>query len=181
MAMRRPQGNRRWALFPRLLLGLSVKMNLDGEALTNQLLICDFNVLANRFGPHAARDQPCSSGLIRFWNSSNDASPLIFSPLMKKVGVESTFSTSVAYFWSATSLSSSALSLRQVSTCCWLSPACLPIRVSASVVFFITQSPCERNSRSVTARYLPASPLAMQRDSIEPAAALMSSGNSRKM
>ena len=34
---------------------------------------------------------------------------------------------------------------------------------------------------SVTAKYFAASPLAMQRDSIEPAAALMSSGNSRKM
>src|SRR6185437_16350498 len=40
---------------------------------------------------------------------------------------------------------------------------------------------CERNNRSVTAKYFCASPLAMQRASIEPAAALTSSGNSRKM
>jgi hypothetical protein len=31
-------------------------------------------------------------------NSSNEASPLMTSPLMKKVGVEFTFSTSAAYF-----------------------------------------------------------------------------------
>jgi hypothetical protein len=53
-------------------------------------------------------DQLFSSGLIFFANSSNEASPLIFSPLMKKVGVESTFKTSLAYFWSAAILSSSA-------------------------------------------------------------------------
>ena len=35
---------------------------------------------------------------MRFSNSSNEVSPLIISPLMKKVGVEFTFSTSVAYF-----------------------------------------------------------------------------------
>src|ERR1700726_3176968 len=43
-------------------------------------------------------NQLFSSGLIFFANSSNEVSPLIFSPLMKKVGVESTFSTSAAYF-----------------------------------------------------------------------------------
>jgi hypothetical protein len=53
-------------------------------------------------------NQLFSSGLIFLANSSNEVSPLIFSPLMKKVGVESTFSTSLAYFWSATSLSSKA-------------------------------------------------------------------------
>src|SRR5512142_629690 len=37
-----------------------------------------------------------SSDLIFLSNSSNEVSPLIFSPLMKKVGVESTFSTSAA-------------------------------------------------------------------------------------
>jgi hypothetical protein len=111
MAMRRPQGNRRRRLFPRLLLGLSVKMNLDGEKLANQLLNSGLRLLpndSNSVWSRAARDQPCSSGLIRFWNSSSEVSPLIFSPLMKKVGVESTFSTSLAYFWSATSLSSKA-------------------------------------------------------------------------
>jgi len=39
-----------------------------------------------------------SSDLIRLSNSSNEVSPLIISPLMKKVGVEFTFSTSLAYF-----------------------------------------------------------------------------------
>src|ERR1700738_1711431 len=52
--------------------------------------------------------QLLSSDLIRLSNSSNEASPLILSPLIKKVGVESTFSTSPAYFWSAAILSSSA-------------------------------------------------------------------------
>ena len=46
-------------------------------------------------------NQLFSSALIRLSNSSNEVSPLIFSPLTKKVGVESTFSTSEAYFWSA--------------------------------------------------------------------------------
>src|ERR1700722_20886969 len=39
-----------------------------------------------------------SSDLIRLSNSSNEVSPLIISPLMKKVGVELTFSTSLANF-----------------------------------------------------------------------------------
>jgi hypothetical protein len=49
-------------------------------------------------------DQPAlpgqllSSDLIFLSNSSNEVSPLILSPLMKNVGVESTFSTSLAYF-----------------------------------------------------------------------------------
>jgi hypothetical protein len=46
----------------------------------------------------AAIDQLFSSDLIFLSNSSNEASPLITSPLMKKVGVEFTFSTSLAYF-----------------------------------------------------------------------------------
>src|ERR1700761_858114 len=121
MAAARQRGNRRGPLFPRLLLGLSAKMNLDAETLRKQRLRTDVTSLMNGCARHCgcdATNQPCNSGLIRFWNSSNEVSPLIFSPLMKKVGVESTFSTSLAYFWSATSLSSSALSLRQVSTCC---------------------------------------------------------------
>src|SRR6202158_5919467 len=131
------------------------------------------------FRPAGTPDQLFSSGLISLSKSSNETAPLTISPLMKKVGVELTFSTSLANFWSATILSSRAWSLRQSSTACWLRPACLPIRVRVSVVFFITQSFCCLNSMSVTAKYLPASSLAMQRDSIEPAAALMSSGNSR--
>src|SRR5579872_814138 len=42
--------------------------------------------------------QLLSSALIRLSNSSNEVSPLIMSPLMKKVGVEFTLSTSEAYF-----------------------------------------------------------------------------------
>src|SRR5258705_13939267 len=53
------------------------------------------------------------------------------------------------------------------------------MRVSVSVVFFTTQSFCCLNRRSMTAKYFGASSLAMQRASMEPAAALMSSGNSR--
>src|ERR1700759_966428 len=124
MTAGRSRGNRRRPLFPRLLLGLSVKMNLDAEQLANQLLNNGLSRRLEAFRAYAVCNQPCSSGLIRFWNCSNEVSPLIFSPLMKKVGVESTFNTSLAYFWSAISLSSSALSLRQVSTCCWLRPAC---------------------------------------------------------
>src|SRR3954452_16502879 len=159
--MARPgrEGNRPRGLFPRLLRGLSVA---DGSGHQPELT-----------------DQLFSSDLILLSNSANEVSPLILSPLMKKVGVESTFSTSLAYFWSAAILSSSAWSFRHSSIACWLRPACLPIRISISVVFFNTQSFCCLNSMSITAKYLPASSLAMQRASIEPAAALMSSGNSR--
>jgi hypothetical protein len=54
------------------------------------------------------QNQLFSSALMRLLNSSNEVSPLIFSPLIKNVGVESTFNTSLAYFWSAAILSSSA-------------------------------------------------------------------------
>ena len=53
------------------------------------------------------RNQLFSSGSICLLNSSNEVSPFSISPLMKKVGVEFTFSTSLAYFWSAAILSSS--------------------------------------------------------------------------
>ena len=43
-------------------------------------------------------NQLFSSGLISLSKSSNVAAPLTISPLMKKVGVELTFSTSLAYF-----------------------------------------------------------------------------------
>src|SRR3979411_2749690 len=157
MARPGPEANRRAGLFPRLLQGLRDCMKPAGQH-PNQLF---------------------RSELILLSNSSNEISPLSISPLMKKVGVELTFSTSLANFWSAAILSSSAWSLRQSSTACWLRPACLPIRVRVSVVFFITQSFCCLNSMSMTAKYFPASSLAMQRASIDPAAALMSSGNSR--
>jgi hypothetical protein len=48
--------------------------------------------------PVAPIGQLFSSDLIRLSNSSNVVSPLIISPLMKKVGVELTFSTSLANF-----------------------------------------------------------------------------------
>ena len=53
----------------------------------------DHGLLPDRTKTTAAGliDQPFSSGSIFFWNSSNEVSPLIFSPLTKKVGVESTF------------------------------------------------------------------------------------------
>src|ERR1700691_1615247 len=50
----------------------------------------------------------------------------------------------------------------------------LPRSWRVSGVFFITQSACCLNSKSTTVKYFPESPLAMQRASIEPAAALMS-------
>src|ERR1700737_965349 len=138
----------------------------------------DLQPLAGVFA--VGRDQLFKNDLIFLSNSSNDASPLIISPLTKKVGVELTFSTSPAYFWSAVILSISAWSLRQSSTACWLKPACLPIRVRVSAVFFTTQSFCCLNRRSTTAKYFPGSSLAMQRASIAPATALTSSGHSRK-
>lgn len=143
MALRWREGNQRKGLFPRLLLGLSAKMNLDGDTPENQLLSSDLifllnssngradhnHVVTNEKGrgfPDLSRlfrnvtvrlhlveksagyaDQlPFNSGLIFFSNSSIEVSPLIRSPLMKKVGVESTFKTSLAYFWSAAILSS---------------------------------------------------------------------------
>jgi hypothetical protein len=61
--------------------------------------------LRDRINP--GPNQLFKKDLIFLSNSSNDVSPLIFSPLTKKVGVESTFSTSPAYFWSAVIFSSS--------------------------------------------------------------------------
>jgi hypothetical protein len=58
--------------------------------------------------PFGRKNQLFSSDLILLSNSSNEVSPLIISPLMKKVGVELTFKTSFANFWSAAILSSSA-------------------------------------------------------------------------
>jgi len=52
--------------------------------------------------------QPFSRGVIFLENSSKVCSPRSISPLMKKVGVELTLSTSLANFWSAAILSSSA-------------------------------------------------------------------------
>src|SRR5215475_4821377 len=152
------EGQPRAAAFPKPFVGVIGECESTARKLPNQL----FN-----------------NDLMRLSNSSKLCSPFTISPLMKKVGVEFTFSTSLAYFWSAAILSSSAWSFRQASTCCWDRPACLPMRIKVSVVFFSTHSFCWRNSMSTTAKYLPASSLAMQRASIEPAAALTSSGNSR--
>src|SRR5258708_33387505 len=72
--------------FPRLLRGLQGDVGSGLPERPNQL----FN-----------------SALIRLSNSSNEVSPRIISPLRKKVGVELTFSTSLANFWSSAILSSS--------------------------------------------------------------------------
>jgi len=73
------------------------------EALVRRLLLD----LSARMNPHAP-NQLFSIELMRFENSSKLCSPLSISPLMKKVGVDCTFSTSAAYFWSAAILSSNA-------------------------------------------------------------------------
>jgi hypothetical protein len=73
------------------------------EALVWRLLLD----LSARMNPHAP-NQLFSIALMRFENSSKLCSPLIISPLMKKVGVDCTFSMSAANFWSAAILSSSA-------------------------------------------------------------------------
>ena len=65
MALRWRQGNQRGRLFPRLLLGLSAKINLDRDLLENQLL---------------------RSGLIFLSNSSNGAPLGAASPGKKKAG-----------------------------------------------------------------------------------------------
>jgi hypothetical protein len=62
--MRRPQGNRPMSLFPRLLLGLSVKMNLDGERLANQLFSNGLSLLSNRLSGGLAK-RPVPAGLTR--------------------------------------------------------------------------------------------------------------------
>jgi len=51
-----------------------------------------------RIRPARAPNQLFRSDLIFLSNSSNEVSPLTISPLMKKVGVELTFSTSLANF-----------------------------------------------------------------------------------
>jgi hypothetical protein len=104
MAVVGPGSNRAQPLFPRLLLGLSAKMNLDRESALERLL--EVPVAFGGAVPDP-NQLPFSTALILLANSSNDVSPLIFSPLMKNVGVESTFNTSLAYFWSAAILSSS--------------------------------------------------------------------------
>src|ERR1700741_5177416 len=85
MAGAGPEGNRGKELFSSLLGGLSEIVNQRCESLKNQL----FN-----------------SALMRLSNSSKLCSPFNASPLMKKNGVEFTFKTSLAYFWSAAILSS---------------------------------------------------------------------------
>jgi hypothetical protein len=50
MAARSLWGNLPSSLFPRLLLGLSVKKNLDGERLANQLLNSGLRVPLKAFG-----------------------------------------------------------------------------------------------------------------------------------
>jgi hypothetical protein len=109
MARPWPEGNRRRGFFPRLLQGLSQysTRRMPGPITTaipgykegvQQIAKTE---KPRRMGSGVRRNdtnQLLSSDLIRLSNSSNEASPLIFSPLMKKVGVELTFSTSLAYF-----------------------------------------------------------------------------------
>ena len=103
MATRGPEGNRRPGLFPRLLLRL--KGFCSGYA--GVCVAAGKKTFRPRLGQPNGDDrrhetarinQLLSSDLIRLSNSSNEVSPLIISPLMKKVGVELTFSTSLANF-----------------------------------------------------------------------------------
>jgi hypothetical protein len=71
------EGQPRAAAFPKPFAGLTGDCESRRETVENQL----FN-----------------SDLMRLSNSSKLWSPFIISPLMKKVGVEFTFSTSFAYF-----------------------------------------------------------------------------------
>src|SRR5262249_5586997 len=106
MALPWPWGNQPGRFFPRLLLGLSPQMNLDREQPANQLLNGNLIFQSNRLST-CFDTQLFRSVSILFSNSWIEVSPLIFSPLMEKVWVKSTFSTSAAYFWSAAILSSS--------------------------------------------------------------------------
>jgi hypothetical protein len=104
MARRKPKGNRRPGLFPRLLWGrLSQAFYSKAfiepfvEAFTRvRITACETRVAGAQ--AISSLDQLFRSDLIFLSNSSNEISPLITSPLMKKVGVEFTFSTSDAYF-----------------------------------------------------------------------------------
>src|SRR5215475_10736296 len=106
MAMPGREGNQPHALFPRLLRGLRDRTN---RATQHESPVSCKEKKGGKAGfpRRPPTDQLFSSGLIFFSNSSIEVSPLTFSPLMKKVGVESTLSTSLAYFWSAAILSSS--------------------------------------------------------------------------
>src|SRR5262245_35391502 len=112
MALPGPRGNRLRRLFPRVLVrvlrGLRRRMTRARQAASYQPLSSRLISLSNalngtwlELGRRRKTRQLFNSGLIFFSNSSIEVSPLIFSPLTKKVGVESTFSTSLAYFWSA--------------------------------------------------------------------------------
>src|ERR1700676_533625 len=100
MATPELEGNRLSGLFQRLLQGLCEGRRAVGTA---------FPPVAPSERPvERLCDQLFSSGVMCLENSSKEVSPLSISPLMKKVGVELTFKTSLAYFWSAAILSSSA-------------------------------------------------------------------------
>jgi hypothetical protein len=85
MSSGRPESNVRRELFPR-----DFKRIIEDFAWPKRL----FGSAVLVGGPN----QLFKSALIRLSNSSNEVSPLILSPLRKKVGVEFTFSTSAAYF-----------------------------------------------------------------------------------
>src|SRR6266566_4796846 len=108
MALPGPEGNRRRSLFPRLfpkaftraftrffsrlLRGLRERTTSGRQTARDQLLSSDLIFLSNAsnglsLGSKAR--QLFRSGLIFFSNCSIEVSPLIFSPLTKKVGVES--------------------------------------------------------------------------------------------
>src|SRR3984885_5004622 len=120
MATAEPEGNRRPGLFPRLLLKLPrlllrlPRLLLRLPRLLPRLPRCPCCGWQKTLGENRPRPgsstgddwrhkamrigQLFSSDLIRLSNSSNEVSPLIISPLIKKVGVELTFSTSLANF-----------------------------------------------------------------------------------
>lgn len=84
---------------------LCAEWDIDGKAPAGGRLQSsrrpDFISMRSReMRPLAGRvpNQLFSSELIFLTKSSYEVSPLIFSPLMKKVGVESTLSMSLAYF-----------------------------------------------------------------------------------
>ncbi len=133
MAVRVRQGNRLTKLFPRDLQGICKGFtgvlwplhvledsHRANQVFNNQIMRRRHAVIANHpqlscrdsnagttTSDSQGPDQLFSSGSMCLLNSSNEVSPFSISPLTKKVGVEFTFSTSLAYFWSAAILSSS--------------------------------------------------------------------------
>jgi hypothetical protein len=98
MARWAQEGNRRPGLFQSLLRGLANRDSQPGWSAAQSGKAVHMSPGFVSLHPGYGKNQLFSSGLISFSKSSKVAAPLTISPLMKKLGVEFTFSTSLAYF-----------------------------------------------------------------------------------